>query len=171
MKERITGVLDYARIQDESVSFVRVDLEAAAKSCLSDLSFKIEEANADITIEDLPDANGVESLVSRVFQSIISNSLKYRRQSHPCRIVIRSASAPNGMVCVRIEDNGIGIPSEHRKKVFELFARLHTNDEISGRGLGLSLCERIVSRHGGTIHAEEGIEGGAALVFNLPEAE
>ncbi|MFK7941894.1 MAG: chemotaxis protein CheB [Paracoccaceae bacterium] len=167
MKERIDGILDYARLQDEALALEKVDLTSAAQESVADLKAQIDDAKAEISIGELPTALGTRSLISRVLLNLISNAVKYRRSDRICKVTIEAATAPGGMVGVRISDNGIGISPEYHKKIFELFARLHTDAEYTGSGLGLSLCERIVSKLGGNISVEDGVDGGSAFVFTL----
>ncbi|MEO0913715.1 MAG: ATP-binding protein, partial [Pseudomonadota bacterium] len=170
MKERIEGILDFSRLRDDALEFVPVDLNAVVSNALEDLSAQVQEADAEVTMSDLPMAAGSSRLVLRVVQNILSNALKYRHRERRCRILIEEAPAPEGMVAVRIADNGIGIQPDYRKKVFELFARLHTEDEYAGNGIGLALSERIVNQLGGQIEVEDGIDGGSAFTFTLKGA-
>ena len=87
----------------------------------------------------------------------------------PCRGEVHSVPAPDGMAGFRVVDNGIGIPIEHRAKGFDLFSRLHTDEEYTGTGLGLSLCQRIVAQHEGTITVSNGVNGGIAFTVILKE--
>lgn len=167
MKERITGILDFSRLQDESFDFVPVDLDEAVQDCLDDLKAQINEAEAQVEVESLPQALGSSQLVLRVIQNIVSNALKYRSTDRPCRIWITEAAAPEGMVAIRISDNGIGIEPEFRAKVFELFARLHTENEYIGSGLGLSMTQRILEHLGGAISVSDGVDGGTAFTVTM----
>ena len=168
LRTRIKGVLDYARLQDEEIELETVDLRAVVQDCVDDLDDLMKEADAKVTIGDLPEVTCSGSLIAQVFQNLLGNALKYRHPDRPCKIVVEPADAPKGHVAVRVTDNGIGIPEEFREKVFELFARLHTDEEYDGEGLGLSLCERILSLHNGRIEIEDGIDGGTAFVCTLP---
>ena len=67
-----------------------------------------------------------------------------------------------------VEDNGPGIAPEHRERIFQIFQRLKLREDVSGTGIGLAICQRIVNRHGGKIWIEDGIRGGAAFRFSLP---
>ncbi len=169
MRMRIRAILDYARLLDEAIQFNDVDLTAAANQAALDLVDPIAEADAEVVINDLPRASGMEGLIARVFLNLFSNAVKYRHLDRPCRVAVSAVAPPPGMVCIRVEDNGIGVESQHRTKVFELFARLHSQAEYEGSGLGLAICERIITRHGGTIRLEDGRDGGLAVIFTLKE--
>lgn len=167
MRARIGGILDYARMQDETWTFEPVVLSQVVSVALDDLETQIKESNAKITVGDLPVASGSPNLLSQVVQNLMSNALKYRSSDRRCRVEIASAKASDGMVGFTVKDNGIGIPTEHRSRVFDLFARLHADEEYSGNGLGLSLCERIVAQHGGSIAISDGLDGGSAFTVML----
>lgn len=167
MRTRVSGVLDYAKLRDEQLEFERVDLSRVAEACLADLRAQITEAGAEIQMEDLPTVLGAPSLILVVFQNLLSNALKYRRRDRRCQIKVRATREKNNMIATRVIDNGIGIPEEYRKRVFELFARLHSDDQYGGDGLGLSLTERIIAQHGGHIGIEDGWDGGVTFYFTL----
>ncbi|MEL6479366.1 MAG: ATP-binding protein, partial [Pseudomonadota bacterium] len=167
MKERINGILDFARLLDEEIQLDAVDMNAVLKDCLDDLGTQIAEAKAEITVAELPSMHGAHSMVLRVVQNVLSNALKYRHKDRPCQIRVVPAPAPEGMAAISIIDNGIGIPEKYRTRIFELFSRLHTEDEYSGSGLGLALSERIVKQLHGKISVNDGDDGGAAFVITL----
>lgn len=171
MKGRIGGILDFSRLQDEEFELVPVDTGAVVRDCLDDLGTTIDDTNAEVYVRDVPMVMGSDSMVLRVIQNIISNALKYRRKGGPCCIWIETADAPDDMAAFRIVDNGIGIAPEDRKKIFELFTRLHTAAEYTGNGLGLALAERIVSQLNGQISVSDGIDGGTAFTVTLQAAK
>jgi len=168
LRARINGILDYARLQDEQLPPKSVDLSAVAAEAVVDLTSQIERSRAEIIVDPLPSANGTPNLLLRLMQNLISNAVKYRSPDRPCQVLIETAQAPAGYVAFRVIDNGIGIDPKHRKKVLELFSRLHTEAEYEGSGLGLALCHRIVEQHGGTLLIEDGVDGGVAVRVTLP---
>ncbi|MEO1493614.1 MAG: chemotaxis protein CheB [Pseudomonadota bacterium] len=168
MKERVDGILDFARLQDQEIDFVPVDLKEVVDDCLMDLSAQVAESQAEIVVaQNLPTALGASRMILRVIQNIVSNALKYKDPDRTCHITIDPAPAPAGMVALRIADNGIGIPEQYHQKVFQLFARLHTDSEYSGTGIGLALAQQITEQLDGHITITDGVEGGAAFVITL----
>ena len=167
MRTRVESILDFARLQDRELELVSLDLEHLAKDAVDDLQTQIQEAKAEISIGSLPTAMGPKRMLLRVFQNILSNALKFQRPNRPCRIEIKEVDAPEGMVAVRVADNGIGIGESFRQKVFEPFSRLNTHEDFPGDGMGLTLTEQIVKKIGGTISIEDGIDGGAAFILCL----
>lgn len=171
IKTRIRGVLEYSRLLDGKLEFTEVDVGKIAQNCIDDLQAQIEDSCAEIDVGELPRAMGSPELIARVIQNLLSNSVKYCHTDRPCVVRIEEVKAPAGMVAIRVSDNGIGIPEKYRKKVFELFSRLHTDAEYEGTGLGLALCERLVAQHGGRIWVEDGLDGGSAFIFTLKAPE
>ena len=170
LRARIKGVLDYARLLDDKIDPEELDLNDMVEKCLADLKVQITSAEARMDVSELPSASGAPSLVAQVFQNLLSNALKYRHPDRPCRVSVAQADAPSGLIGVRIEDNGIGIDAEYREQIFQLFERLHTDDEIEGEGLGLAFSQRIISLHGGSIAVDAAKDGGSVFTFTLPEA-
>ena len=109
-------------------------------------------------------------MISRVFQNLLTNALKYRNADSDCIVTVSSKRGPNGRVIITVEDNGIGVPEEYREDIFKLFSRLHTEDDYEGIGLGLALTERMIRTHGGEISVSEGKDGGSAFTFTLEGA-
>jgi two-component system CheB/CheR fusion protein len=170
MKARIAGVLDYARFADHEIAPERVDMTAIFRSALDDLARRQAEAGSEarFDIEDLPPARGAPVLLTRVAYNLLSNALKFRSDARPLQVTVSGAPLDDGGARYTVTDNGIGVSEEDREKVFGIFTRLHTQREFSGDGLGLSLCNRIVDRHGGRIWMDAAPGGGVAVSFTLP---
>jgi signal transduction histidine kinase len=117
---------------------------------------------------ELPDVCGDEVQLVQLLQNLLSNALKYRGDA-PLDIHV-SGSKKDGVVEIAVKDNGIGIDPRYHDRVFGLFKRLH-GPEIQGTGLGLTICRKIVERHGGTIRVESEPGEGATFLFTLPSAE
>ncbi|GAA3920596.1 sensor histidine kinase [Actinoplanes auranticolor] len=99
-------------------------------------------------------------------QALIGNAVKYRDPARKCRVEVCARRQEDEYV-VTVRDNGIGIPADQRRRVFEMFARAGTGG-TAGHGVGLSTCERIVARHGGRIRADATPGGGTTISFTLP---
>lgn len=152
MHSMIAGLLDFSRIGREHKSIAMLDTNEVLKNALANLKTTIEELDATIEYETLPQIPANAQQLLRVFQNLIDNALKYRSSEAPH---IRISSALNQNDCViTIADNGLGIDPEQRQRAFRVFQRLHTYDQIPGDGLGLSLVRRIVDVHGGQIWIE-----------------
>ena len=169
LQSRISALLDYSRLEKKELPFDTMDMNAIVRDCISDMQPQIEASGADISVAPLPCAYGAETLVSQVVHNLLGNAMKYCREEGPLRIEISGEETSDAMVTFRVADNGIGIKPEHRRNVFDMFTRLHSEEDYSGNGLGLSLCERLIVRHGGRIMIEDGIDGGVAVVFKLKQ--
>ena len=123
------------------------------RRAIANLSVRIHETGAEISHDPLPAVRADAGQLVQLFQNLIENALKFRRDTVP-RIHVAAARADAAWE-IRVADNGIGIDPEHRKRIFELFQRLHTRREFEGTGIGLAVCQKIVQRWGGEIRAEE----------------
>jgi signal transduction histidine kinase len=121
---------------------------------------------------DAPDAVRADpSQVRQVLANVLGNAVKYVAPGVVPHVTVRSRAVGGDTVEIAVEDNGIGIPAEHRRRVFDSFFRAHADQPYSGTGLGLSICAQAVQRHGGTIAAHEGSRGaGTLVVITLPAA-
>jgi signal transduction histidine kinase len=133
---------------------------------LKDLTLAMEESGTIVHREKLPTVSVDREQLIRLFQNLLSNAIKYRQDKAP--EVFISATRGAGEWIFSVEDNGPGIAPEHRERIFQIFQRLKLRSEVTGTGIGLAICRRIVNRHGGKIWIEEGARGGAVFKFTLP---
>jgi light-regulated signal transduction histidine kinase (bacteriophytochrome) len=144
-------------------------LAASLDEALSVLKHWIEENGAHIAAPFLPRVRGDTQQLAHVFQNLLSNALKYRRQEISPAIHI--TAEPDGEQWrISVRDNGIGFEPQYAERIFGLFKRLH-KDEYPGTGLGLAICQRIVEWYGGRMWAEGRPGQGATFFFALPQAE
>ena len=167
----LEGLFEYAQVRDLSQSGELRDekIAAVAADVLADMEADLWTADAtvDVTGEETVHVHPV--LLRSVLMNVVRNSVKYRAEC-PLRIVISSEPTGENMVLVRIGDNGIGIPPRFRTRVFSMFERVSKSGE--GIGLGLTLCHRAVSLHGGRMWIEDGPDGtGTTMCFTLPAAQ
>ena len=145
-----------------------IDTDAVLEPVLKGLGHTIEETHAIITHDRLPFVCVREMHLEQLFQNLISNALKYRRDSEPPRVHV-TAEPEGEMWRFSISDNGIGIAPEYHWKVFGIFKRLHSGTQkYSGTGIGLAICQRIVERYGGRIWVESELGLGSTFHFTLP---
>ena len=171
MRAQIESMLEYAKLQDEALEFQIVDMQALAQNCVADLKQSITDCGAVVDISAMPRAKGSATLIARVLLNMIANAVKFHRSDVRPHITISGERQREGWNIYRIRDNGIGIEPQFRERVFEIFIRLHTRSEYDGTGLGLALCQKIVSKHGGSIWIEDGEDGGACFAFTLKDGE
>ncbi|HLO78607.1 MAG TPA: ATP-binding protein [Magnetospirillum sp.] len=171
MSRMLDGVLEYSRIETQGFPPGPVELAQPLDQALKSLHAAIEESGATVECpEPLPCVQADAGQMARLFQNLIANSIKFRLPD--TRPVIRlSARRQGGYWEIAVADNGIGISEEGRERVFLLFHRQVRRDSFEGDGIGLAVVKRIVDRHGGTIRAESGTDGGTVILFTLKAAE
>ncbi|HSU62182.1 MAG TPA: ATP-binding protein [Bryobacteraceae bacterium] len=140
---------------------------AAFAGALSNLSESIEQSNAAISHDSLPKVAVREIELQQVFQNLIGNAIKYRRDGE-IPVIHAAAEREGPMWRFSVRDNGIGIDPQYRETVFGLFKRLHVRDKYSGTGLGLAICQKIVERYGGRIWVESEAGTGSTFLFTIP---
>ncbi|MGE5492564.1 MAG: sensor histidine kinase [Actinomycetota bacterium] len=168
MQSLVEDLLSCARLDGQPTSFAPVDLHQVLEDARANLSWRISETGAEVLWEELPLVMGNQSQLVQVFQNLIENGIKYNTSSAP-RITVSARPDGDDWV-IGVADNGIGIAPAHRGEIFEMFRRLHTQQEYQGTGIGLAICQRIVERHGGRIWVEAGETGGSVFRMALPGA-
>lgn len=169
MKELIDELLVYSRVAKGERRIEPVDADAVVKAALSNLASALDDPHVEISVEPLPMIGGNEALFTQVFQNIIGNALKFRKPDQPIKISIR-AERNGDRWLFSVEDNGIGIDSEHLQTIFLVFKRLHTRQEYPGHGIGLATVKKIIERYGGHIWVESVPGMGSIFRFTLPAA-
>ena len=168
MRAMIDGLLAYSRVETRGDPFEPVDLNAVLADVRDDLALRLEETDADLTVEDLPRVEGDPDQLRQVFQNLLDNALEYSGDEPP-RIRVGAEPAGTERV-VTVSDEGIGIDPDDQERIFGVFQRLHSHEERAGTGIGLALCERIVDRHGGEIRVDSEPGEGATFSVTLPSA-
>lgn len=166
LTEMIDAILDYSSAGSPDLEET-VDLNYIIESIKEDLEIKILEKRAVIEQSKLPLVHGSKILLHQLFYNLISNSLKFSRDTENCRIKI-SCILESENLKIAISDNGIGIPAEDSQRIFNVFERLHPKDQYDGTGLGLALCKKIVERHGGKLININSDSQGAVFEITLP---
>jgi signal transduction histidine kinase len=139
----------------------------AVDAALGNLAAVIQETNAKIVTGEMPSVRMRESHLQQLFQNLLGNALKYRREA--CCPLIRITSKRSGEFWLfSVADNGIGIAPEYREKIFGIFQRLHTKAQYAGTGMGLAICQRIVERYSGRIWVESELAKGSEFLFTIP---
>lgn len=170
MKVMIDDLLQYSRTGRSDAPFVEVDLNHELEAIVQGVSTRVSDTGADIEIGEMPSLVLDLVQIRQLFQNLITNAMKFVGEGVTPHIRI-SHQFLDGHHQFRVADNGIGIEPQYRERVFGVFKRLHVREEYEGSGIGLSICSRIVGRHGGRIWIEDGLDGGTAFVFNLVEQE
>ena len=167
MQKLVQGLLALARARNRGLRISNVPLDSVVDDALDALAPQLQETSAHIDREPLPTIACDRILLSLVFQNLVENALKFQNGSRP--IVKIWSEESNAATVVHLRDNGIGIAPEWRSRVFEPFRRLYTDVEYEGSGIGLSICKKIVERHGGTIRVADDDGPGAHFVITIPK--
>jgi light-regulated signal transduction histidine kinase (bacteriophytochrome) len=136
---------------------------------LARLELAVGRAGATVTAGPLPRVVAEPTELLQVFQNLVSNALKFRRDEAP-RVGV-SAERSGSEWVIAVADNGIGIEPDYFDRVFVVFQRLHPPATYPGTGIGLAICKKIVERHGGRIWVESAPGRGSTFFFSLPAAE
>ena len=166
LQAMMDGLLQYSRLNTMAKPFTSVSIARLVEDCRTVLAPLIAQTGATFHIGALPTLTVDMEQVMLLFHALIHNAMTYRREGRAPHIVI-GAEEKNGVWVFTVADNGIGIAEAHREKIFKLFRRLHTDEECAGIGVGLTLAEKIVRRHGGSIGVEQNPNGGSIFTFTL----
>lgn len=175
MQNLINGLLTYSRVATKGQPFEPVDLSAVTKEVLSDLEVRIQEAGGTVEVAPLPTLAADPLQMRQLFQNLIGNALKFHKNDEPPLVKISveliqdsEDSADNKSCQIIVEDNGIGFDEKYKERIFGVFQRLHGKQEYEGTGIGLSVCKKIIERHGGKITAESAPGEGAKFIVSIP---
>lgn len=171
MQRLIFDLLDYSRVSQLDLVTQRVELDEIVDRVERAHGAALAESDGTIVRDGLPAVMGDATQLERLFANLVSNGLKFRA-AEPPRIAI--AAEPDDEEADRwlisVADNGIGMEPRHVERAFRVFQRLHAASDYPGTGIGLSICKRVVERHGGTIDVESEPGGGTRFRFSLPAA-
>lgn len=171
MQSLINNLLQYSRHSVNASDFEKTDLNEIIKDIISDADHQIDKAEATVTYSGLPVVMAVPALIRQVFSNLINNALKFRREGVKPEINITSElrnERSAKMHLITIADNGIGFSAEYADDIFKPFKRLHSVQEYEGTGIGLSICRKIVEKHGGKITAQSTPGKGSSFFIELP---
>jgi PAS domain S-box-containing protein len=166
MEQLINGLLNYSRAVVSPETLQSVDFEEVLRAATMNLKQAVEESDARVSWTKPPHALAEKTLMIHVFQNLIGNAIRYRRDTPP-EVQINAEERGREWI-FRVQDNGIGIEPQYQDIIFGMFRRLHGR-ELPGSGLGLSICKRIVERHGGRIWVESEAGKGSCFCFTLPK--
>jgi len=166
MQTLIHDLLRFSQVGKREIEPTRADCRIAVEQALKNLQAAVQESGAVVNWNGLPVVMADPSQLTQVFQNLIANAIKFHGTESP---VIQIDAEKNDHEWVfTVSDNGIGIPAESWQDIFAIFRRLHTRDEYAGNGIGLSICKKIIERHGGRIWIEAQATPGCRFKFTLP---
>ncbi len=176
MQRLISDLLQFSRVSTHARPFEEVNLNEIVAGVLEDLDFAIEESKARIEVDELPIIEAEPVQMRQLFQNLIGNAIKFRKEGQPPFIQVQAKtlerkSYVNGVsgeivAKIMVKDNGIGFNEDYKDKIFQIFQRLEGR-KYEGSGIGLAICKRIATRHGGDIDAVAVPNQGATFIVTL----
>lgn len=177
MQVLIEDVLTFSKLSNSDIPFAKINLNSIVSRIIDDLEISIQDKNARIHLENLPDVRAVKGQMHQLFQNLISNALKFNESEYPevrikeipvsRRIADELDIDPADYVCISVKDNGIGFDEQFRDKIFRIFQRLNGNN-YEGTGIGLAICKKIVENNKGFLHVESEPGKGTEFMIVLP---
>jgi len=170
MEKLLSDLLEYSRLGRRPEQEKEINLNDTLLMVISNLVTTMKETDAAIYANPLPVVKASTTEMMQLFQNLISNSIKFR-QSGVDPVIEIAHHQENDQYVFRFQDNGIGIPDEHRESVFNIFERLHSRQDYEGTGIGLATCKKIVTNMGGKIWVAPKESGGTTFIFTIPAAQ
>lgn len=169
LESQIDGLLNLSRITTQGRPIQKVSLNRALEFAINELTLEIETSRGTIQHDPLPTLHADQEQMQQMFFHLLQNALLFQeKEVHP-EIRVTAYKKENGFWVIGVHDNGIGIDLTQQEKIFKPFERLHSAGQYPGVGMGLSICRKIVERHGGTLRVESDPGKGASFFIELPE--
>lgn len=180
IQELLNDLLNYSQISKQGQIFSEVNLNSIFEKVKIKLEEKIQKTNAQINHNALPSLTGNNFQLEQLFEQLLSNSLKYKKQStrpeialecemvHKSQLQDQSDMITDLYYKITFRDNGIGFDQSYENKIFELFAQLNPDKENPGTGIGLTICKKVVQNHNGFIKVESEPGDGTSFYIYLP---
>lgn len=170
MGQLIDDLLALARLGRKELSLVRLDMAELAQSIFAELKAAYPQRNLQIEVQPLPVVLGDRVMLRQLLANLLENAIKFTRDRDPALIQVSGwIEGKENIFCIK--DNGVGFDMRYVNKLFEVFQRLHPEEEFGGTGVGLAIVKRVIDRHGGRVWAESKIGAGATFCFTLPKRE
>jgi two-component system sensor kinase len=169
MSQLIDDLLAFSRSARRDVQQSEVDVGELAQVVFNELKAGMPDREVTLEVKDAPTTTGDLSMLWEAMCNLLSNAMKFTRGQDPARVEVGGWSENGSSQCVYyVKDNGVGFDPKHTDRLFNVFQRLHSDDEFEGTGVGLAIVQRIIERHGGKIWAEGAKGQGATFYFSLP---
>jgi light-regulated signal transduction histidine kinase (bacteriophytochrome) len=165
LQKLINDLLNYSRLVSKERPLQQTECAEVLQLALRNLHVAIQESQASVTHDELPAVAADQTQLVQLFQNLIGNAIKFRNGPGP-RVHVGVRREGDGWQ-FSISDDGIGIAPAHFERVFVLFQRLHSRSRYDGTGIGLTLCKKIVERHGGRIWVSSLPGEGTTFHFTL----
>jgi signal transduction histidine kinase len=166
MEVLINALLAYARVGTSPKDLKLTNFDEVFEYAATNLQVEMKESGAIVTHDQLPTVLADDIQIIQLFQNLIGNSIKFRREEPPCIHV--SAEQKDKEWVFSLCDNGIGIEPKNINCIFDIFQRVPSSSEYPGNGIGLAICKKIVEKHGGRIWVESKPREGSRFYFTIP---
>ena len=171
MDRLVADLLAYSQLSRAELRLQPVALDRVVQLALQHLDAQIAASGARIDVAGpLPSVLGNEAVLTQVFENLVGNAIKFVAPGVRPEVTIRARVA-DGEAQVRVADNGIGIPEDKRDRVFDVFERLHGDEQYPGTGIGLAIVAKGIERLGGSVRVEPGTPSGTVFAVDLPLAD
>jgi PAS domain S-box-containing protein len=171
MSNLVVDLLQFSKIESIEKSIESADLHKVGERVLEDLEARISATRGHVNIKHLPVIEADPIQMYQLFLNLVGNALKFHREGVPPVINLDTSYEGNGRCVITVEDNGIGIDERYVDRIFKPFERLHGRSAYEGTGIGLTICEKIVTRHGGNITFKNNSTNGITFHITLPEKQ
>lgn len=182
MQVLIEELLSFSRVSRPGLVVEKINMNELVKEVLDDLDAQIRRESAEVKVTKIPSIRGEHTQIKRLIQNLISNAIKFHKPGRAPRIEISARTLRGSQVSeefqfqamrpeyvrIDVKDNGIGFDEKHKEKIFNIFQRLHGRAEYEGTGIGLAICRKIVTNHGGMITANSKEGEGSEFIVILP---
>lgn len=168
MDQLIIDLLALSRLNRTELVKSKIDMTSMVNSIFHEVISVELRDKVKFTLENLPEAYGDAVMMKQVWVNLLSNALKFSASRELIAIEVAGYSE-NGVNTYYVKDNGVGFNQKYESKLFEVFQRLHSSKDFEGTGVGLSIVQRIIHRHGGFVRAEGEEDHGATFYFSIPE--
>jgi light-regulated signal transduction histidine kinase (bacteriophytochrome) len=167
MGELIDDLLALSRLGRKEIEVSDIDMDKLVKGLFDELRIDTHNGKVQFNIKPLPPARGDLGMIHQVFANLLLNAIKFTKPKGAAVIEVGGYTEDSKNVYY-VKDNGVGFDMQYKDKLFGVFQRLHSGEEFEGTGVGLSIVQRILNRHGGKIWAEGKVNEGATFYFALP---
>lgn len=165
MQELINDILEYSRVERKGKTFSSIELNTVLQAVKFNLQKTIADNNVQLICPDLPSIKADYSQITSLLQNLVDNAIKFKSSKKP--IIEIGFTEQKNKYAFFVKDNGVGIEKKYYERIFVIFQRLNNRTEYPGTGIGLSICKKIVERHGGKIWVESVINEGTTFFFEL----
>ncbi|MCB2228643.1 MAG: PocR ligand-binding domain-containing protein [Desulfarculaceae bacterium] len=169
MKILIQDLLTYSRVTTRGADPKPTESGEALDRALGNLTAQLQENQAEISRGEMPRVTADPSQLTQVFQNLVHNAVKYRREEPP-RLRAEARRGENEWI-FSLSDNGVGIETQYFDRIFVIYQRLASKAALGGTGIGLALVKKIVERHGGRVWVESTPGQGSTFYFSIPDRE